>query len=161
MTRWVDAAAAGYGPGVSADEPAFSSAFPITAAPTTTAGPWTRLVTVEVHGRPATFATAHEQRWKTDVDLALLNTGVTAQAGSRFAVSVHFRCPPPTRKGEVWDIDNLVKPTLDAMERVFGRRPWTGTRQPADDAVDWLAAEKTTEPSPERQGATITVWTRA
>jgi hypothetical protein len=25
---------------------------------------------------------------------------------------------------EVWDLDNLIKPTLDAMEGVFGLRPW-------------------------------------
>lgn len=160
LTRWVDATSAGYGPGVPSDEPPFSSTFPIGAGPSTTASLWSHLITVEVKGRPATFATAHELRWKDDVDRALQDCGVTAQAGSRFAVKIGFRCPPPSRNGEVWDIDNLVKPTLDAMERVFGRRPWAGRRQPADDAVDWLATEKSTENDDARQGATITVWTR-
>lgn len=38
-SRWFDATSAGYGPGVPNDEPAFSSAFPIGAAPL--AGPKT------------------------------------------------------------------------------------------------------------------------
>lgn len=159
-SRWFDAASAGYGPGIAGDEPAFSSAFPIGAAPSTETSDWQHLVTVEVHGRPATFATAHEQNWKDAVDSALERCGVTPVEGGRFAVRIRFRCPPSSRKGEVWDLDNLVKPTLDAMERIFGRRPWAGRIQPADDAVDWLAAEKTTENDEARQGATIGIWTR-
>ena len=60
--------------------------------------------------------------------------------------------------GEVWDLDNLIKPTLDAMEGVFGLRAWRGRRQPNDDRVDRIeAAKRVLEPN-ESVGATIDVW---
>ncbi len=43
---------------------------------------------------------------------------------ARFAVSLQFRTPAPKNANEVRDLDNLIKPTLDAMEGVLGLRPW-------------------------------------
>lgn len=79
------------------------------------------LVAFTVHARPATFATAHEAAWKAAVRAAVQASGVQP-AEARFAVSID-RTPVPRRSSEVWDLD-LVKPTLDAMEGVFGARPW-------------------------------------
>lgn len=56
------------------------------------------------------------------------------------------------------DLDNLVKPTLDAMEGVFGLRAWRGVPQPNDDKVISLEATKTTVAHGQHEGATITVW---
>jgi hypothetical protein len=66
----------------------------------------------------------------------------TAQDGERFSVRIEFRTVAPRNANERWDIDNLVKPTLDAMEGVFGARDWSGVPQPADDRVDHLEAWK-------------------
>jgi hypothetical protein len=58
----------------------------------------------------------------------------------------------------VWDLDNLIKPTLDAMEGVFGLRSWNGRSQAADDRVDRLEAIKRRPRDGEVPGATIDVW---
>jgi Holliday junction resolvase RusA-like endonuclease len=94
--------------------------------------PGRHLVTPEVRERPASFATAAEKRWKSAFRQAVLTSGVGVAAG-RFAVGIEFRTAPPENANEVWDLDNLVKPTLDALEGVFGLRPWKGVPQPADD----------------------------
>lgn len=55
---------------------------------------------------------------------------------------MEFRTATPGNVNERWDIDNLVKPTLDAMGGVLGARAWRGVAQPADDRVDHLEAWK-------------------
>src|SRR5437870_1070247 len=90
------------------------------------------LVRLEVSGRPAVFATAAEDDWKAAVRQAVAESGITPPSG-RFQVRMIFRTRPPKNANEKWDIDNLVKPTLDAMEGVFGLRQWQGRPQPADD----------------------------
>jgi Holliday junction resolvase RusA-like endonuclease len=114
-------------------------------------------IIIEVVGRPATFATAHEQPWKAAIREAVAAAGITPQV-ARWAVRVEFRTPPPRHSGEKWDLDNLVKPTLDAMEGVFGLREWRGVAQPADDRVDYIEATKRTVGDGEQTGATIVVW---
>jgi Holliday junction resolvase RusA-like endonuclease len=93
------------------------------------------LVTIEVAARPATFATAYERPWKEAVRAAIAATGVKPQ-NARFAVQIDFRLATARNANEVWDLDNLIKSTLDAMESVFGSRAFRGTPQPADDRVD-------------------------
>src|SRR5258708_1119844 len=115
------------------------------------------LVRIEVAGRPATFATAHERPWKEAVRAAVAASGVTPQ-NPRFAVKLDFRVAGGGKGNEVWDLDNLIKPTLDAMEGVFGARPFRGVPQPADDRVDRLAASKRLPNPGEVPGATIGVW---
>lgn len=116
------------------------------------------LATIEVTGRPATFGTAHEAAWKTAVRDAVTASGVRPHA-ARFSVRFEFRLAPAKHSGEVWDIDNLVKPTMDAMEGILGTREWTGTPQPADDRVDHIEALKRETRCGEVPGATIDVWT--
>ena len=115
------------------------------------------LVRIDVTGRPATFATAHEHAWKEAVRSAVAATGVQPQ-NARFAVRIDFRLTTARNASESWDLDNFIKPTLDAMEGVFGPRPWRGTPQPADDQVDRLEASKRLPDSGETPGATIDVW---
>lgn len=115
------------------------------------------LVTLDVEGRPATFATAGEKAWKEAVRRAVTESGCVAVSG-RFAVELEFRLGEARRVSEVWDLDNLIKPTLGAMEGVFGLRAWHGAPQPADDQVDEIRAVKR-QPSPgETPGARIEVW---
>jgi len=47
---------------------------------------------------------------------------------------------------------------LDAMEGIFGLRPWKGKPQAADDRVDRLEAIKRLAHQDELTGATIDVW---
>lgn len=115
------------------------------------------LVTIEVAGRPATYATAHERPWKEAVRAAIAATRVRPQ-NARFAVRIDFRLATARNANEVWDLDNLIKPTLDAMEGVFGARAFRGIPQPADDRVDRLEASKRTPGLGEAPGATIDVW---
>lgn len=76
----------------------------------------------------------------------------------RHLVRIDFRLAPARTANDVWDLDNLIKPTLDAMEGVFGERPWRGMPQPADDRVDRLEASKRLPRPTESPGATIDVW---
>jgi Holliday junction resolvase RusA-like endonuclease len=115
------------------------------------------LVTVQVVGRPATFATAHEKPWKEAVRAAIAASGVQPKA-ARFAVRLEFRLAAARSPNEVWDLDNLIKPTLDAMEGVFGLRSWGGIPQPADDQVDQIRAVKRQPVPGETPGARIEVW---
>lgn len=116
------------------------------------------LVTVQVAGRPATYSTGqHEERWKEAIRAAVAETGVQPQ-DTRFAVRLEFRIAPGKIANEVWDLDNLIKPTLDAMEGIFGRRPQKGNPQAADDRVDRLEAVKRLPCEGELPGATIDVW---
>lgn len=114
--------------------------------------------TIEVDGRPATFATAHELPWKNAVRAAVTATGVSPAPDGWFSVRLAFRTPVPRTANDRWDLDNLVKPTLDAMEGVFGLRAWAGSPQPNDDRVVRLEASKRTVGGSERPGATIDVW---
>lgn len=115
------------------------------------------MVTLDIEGRPATFATAGEKRWKEAIRLAVTESGCAAVSG-RFAVEIEFRLGTARRVSEVWDLDNLIKPTLDAMEGVFGLRPWHGKPQPADDQVDEIRALKRQSEPGETSGARIEVW---
>lgn len=86
------------------------------------------LVTFSVEGRPASFATSHEPAWKEAVAAAVEAQVPSPWPHERFSVRIEFRTSPPTGAGEVWDLDNLIKPTLDAMAGVFGARAWRGFR---------------------------------
>jgi Holliday junction resolvase RusA-like endonuclease len=96
----------------------------------------------DVLGGPATFATAREAAWKLAVREAGGAEGVEQVPGGCLAVRIAFRTPAPQTANDRWDIDNLVKPTLDAMEGIFGLRAWAGVPQPNDDRVIRLEASK-------------------
>ncbi|SNS83316.1 hypothetical protein SAMN05216276_101776 [Streptosporangium subroseum] len=77
---------------------------------------------------------------------------------ARFAVRLEFRLALARDANEVWDLDNLISPTLNAMEGVFGTRARRGTPQSADDRVDRIEAAKRLPSADETVGATIDVW---
>jgi Holliday junction resolvase RusA-like endonuclease len=97
---------------------------------------------VDVRFRPATYATAGEKPWRLAVASALDEAGVAPRLDGWFAVWIAFRTAEPVRATEAWDLDNLVKSTLDAMSLVFGARAWKGVAQPNDDRVVDLHATK-------------------
>ncbi len=120
--------------------------------------PGQHLITLHIAGRPASYSTAGTGPWKEAVRKTVASSGVKPGGPTaRFAVSLQFRTPAPKNANEVWDLDNLIKPTLDAMEGVFGLRPWSGLPQPADDRVDYLTASKRPVATDEVAGAVVTI----
>lgn len=112
---------------------------------------------IEVSARPASYSSAAQGPWQAAVRDEIARTHV-APRNIRFGVRIAFRTPAKTNTNEVWDLDNLVKPTLDAMEGVFGIRPWRGPHQAADDRVDYLEASKRMVRAGEAPGARIEVF---
>jgi Holliday junction resolvase RusA-like endonuclease len=114
------------------------------------------LLFLDVLGRPASYSSAAEAAWKAAVRAAISEAGGGPWTG-RFSVLIEFRTPQARNANEVWDLDNLIKPTLDAMEGVFGLRAWKGPAQAADDRVDHLEASKRTVAAGELPGARIEI----
>ena len=126
-----------------------------------------RVVRFEVEGRPATFATKHEAPWRAAVAEALaaamaLPEVVPPAAGARFEITFEFRTPTPLTVSDAWDIDNLIKPTMDAMggvltgrkdlvEVVFRFREINGASLAPDPAYLIARGMKTLELRIERQ----------
>lgn len=124
----------------------------------TPSGDETLYATIEVRGRPATFATAHEKPWKEAIRSAVAASSIEPRPRACFKVEIAFRTPVAQTTNDRWDLDNLVKPTLDALEGIFGLRAWKGTPQPNDDRVVELHATKRTIREGEDEGASIVVW---
>jgi Endodeoxyribonuclease RusA len=114
------------------------------------------LVVLDVVGRPASYSSAAEAPWKAAIREAVTRAGVDPWA-ERFSVFIEFRTPEARNANEVWDLDNLIKPTLDALEGVFGLRQLRGPVQAADDRVDHLEASKRTIHVGELPGARIEI----
>ncbi len=114
------------------------------------------LLTVDVLGRPASYSTASTVPWQNAVRTAVAATGLGPWSG-RFGVRIEIRTPQPRTANEVWGLDNLLKATLDAMERIFGLREWRRRAQAADDRVDSLEASKRSIRAGEDAGALIEV----
>ncbi len=88
--------------------------------------PGRHLVTLEVAGQPASLSTATTPPWKEAIRAAVTASGISPVPTARFAVGVTFRTPIPLNANYVWDLDNLIKSTLDALE---GRsRRWRSQR---------------------------------
>jgi Holliday junction resolvase RusA-like endonuclease len=109
-----------------------------------------------VSGRPASYSSAAEAAWKAAVREAVARTGLGPWT-ERFSIRIEFRTAQARNANEVWDLDNLIKPTLDAMDGVFGLRAWHGPAQAADDRVDHLEASKRTLRGDEVPGARIEI----
>lgn len=85
-----------------------------------------------LRGRPAAYATAHEQAWKAAVRRAFRGCRMPEECA--VAVEVTFELDEVLQLGRNEpDLDNLVKTTIDAMDEVLGRRSSTGNRVEADD----------------------------
>lgn len=105
--------------------------------------------------RPATYATAGEAAWRTAVAAAVGTRQVPD--GTRFAVEVEVRLPLPGTHNDAWDLDNLIKPTLDALGGVIGWRWWNGRQQANDEPIDRIVASKRTIGTGETAGARIRI----
>jgi Holliday junction resolvase RusA-like endonuclease len=112
---------------------------------------------LEISGKPASYSTAAQGPWQAAVRAQIVKNHA-APRDTRFGIRIEFRTPVPANANEVWDIDNLVKPTLDAMEGVLGVQSWHGPTQVADDRVDYLEASKHTIQAGESPGARIEVY---
>lgn len=120
--------------------------------------PWNEMTIVDadVRGRPVTFGNAaKEAPWKAAVAEAIGTHDVPV--GARFQVEVEFRLPVPVTRNDAWDLDNLLKPTLDALGGVVGWRRWNGPRQADDERIDRIVASKRTVRDGESVGARIRV----
>ena len=125
--------------------------------PKTDGADQTRRIAFDITSRPATYATVAEAAWKSAVAEAVESAmlGQLPMIG-RFSVRIDFRLPTARNGNEAWDIDNLIKPTLDAMAGVLGDRPVWGRRQADDERVDEIHATKRTV-SLGQEGASIVV----
>jgi hypothetical protein len=68
-----------------------------------------------------------------------------------------FRLPPARTRNDAWDLDNLLKPTLDALGGVIGWRAWNGRPQADDERIDRIVASKRTVTDREEPGARLRV----
>ncbi|GIF52463.1 hypothetical protein Afe04nite_70020 [Asanoa ferruginea] len=114
------------------------------------------LIIVNVVGRPASYSTSAEAAWKDAVREAVAQTGVGPWT-ARLSILLAYSTPEARNTNEVWDLDNLIKPTIDALEGILGLRPQRGRTQVADDQVDHLEASKRTVRSDEVPGARIEI----
>jgi hypothetical protein len=115
--------------------------------------PWTDLSLKA--GSAAALAVAARAPLGNDwMNAALAGVGVT----SLLVALKKFDDITVAIEGEAWDLDNLIKPTRDAMEGVFGLREWKGAPQATDDRVDRIVAVKRLPQEGELAGATIDVW---
>jgi Holliday junction resolvase RusA-like endonuclease len=112
-------------------------------------------LSVDVPGRPATFATAGEAAWKAAVSDAVGSRDVPD--GLRFEVEIEFRLPLAVRANDAWDLDNLIKPTLDSLGGAIGWRRWRGRPQVDDERVDRIIASKRPVRAGEGTGAHIRI----
>lgn len=160
----LDVTAAGSNLSDGLDGATLSSVFPLVAAlPGAWSGsegvPWRHVTTVHVLGTPASYSTSAEKPWREAVRAAVAENVPSAASGA-FAVRLDFRTARPKRRGDAWDLDNLVKCTIDALEGALGHRTWKGPLQVADHLVVQLQATKRVVRGDEPSGATIEVWAR-
>jgi len=114
---------------------------------------------VLVRGLPAPFATAREKEWKESVADRIGAVWNRPHIERPCEVTLVFRLPP--NKAEVTDLDNLLKPAIDAIGSVLFKPARMGhqVRWNADD--HWIyrfIAEKKSESDATKIGMEVTVW---
>lgn len=116
-------------------------------------------LTIEVRGvRPATFATAGERPWRAAVGRSAEQTGRMLRPGARLNLEVAFDLPPARSTTHGWDLDNLLKPTIDALVSVLGERAGSWRHpQPDDERIDRIVASKHLVGTLDAVGATISL----
>src|SRR6266571_4221679 len=116
-------------------------------------GDWELFAHLRVVGRLSAAPKADVPPWREAVRAAVFEQKLTPPLAKRFFVQIRFvvsrRAGNPTGR----DVDNLIKPTLDAMDGVFGNRRWEGRPQAADDRVDGLYVDKTIATGDDQEGA--------
>lgn len=109
---------------------------------------------------PATFATAGEKPWRDAVEAAaLVALHGRAPLLGRVGVELEFVLPRRAGRHPGWDLDNLIKPTIDALGAVIGSREghWRSA-QVDDERVDEIRARKREVHDGEDPHAWVRVW---
>lgn len=76
--------------------------------------------------------------------------------GARLMLEVEFALPVPADSQDQWDLDTLLKPTIDALIALMGvRQGDTRTPQADDERIDKIVASKRNAAPGERLGARI------
>lgn len=111
---------------------------------------------VEVWGvQPGTAATTRGAAWSEAVRRETVDRDVFAP-GKRLALTVDFVLPPTITSNDEWDLDNLLKPTIDGLVPLLGERQVRTARPQADDErIDRINASKRPAADDENVGATI------
>jgi len=125
-----------------------------TAPATSGPAPWS----LELLGlQPGTGATVRGSVWRAAIEKACVDHDVYHQ-GERLELEVHFIVPPRLNANDEWDLDNLLKPTIDGLSRVLGvRRGNHRVPQADDERIDRIIASKRPAAEPEQVGATLTL----
>ena len=113
-------------------------------------------VSFEVAGQPGTFATRTGETWCIAVEQACAELAPLPPE-ARLQLDVEFRIPPRRSARDEWDLDNLLKPTIDALAPIIGHRPVAGRPQADDERIDKVVAVKRRTDDPTSWGASITI----
>lgn len=121
---------------------------PIEPGPT----PWT----LELRGvQPGTSATIRGSAWRAAIEEACNGTEVYHQ-GERLELEVHFTVPQRLSSNDEWDLDNLLKPTIDGLSSLLGvRRGNHSVPQADEERIDRIIASKRAAQGDEQVGATL------
>ena len=128
--------------------------------PWTPASEWRYLGELYVAGRPSPFSSPQGTDWRSAVRAAVASARIQAPPANRFFLRMTFFLAPAASQGHHGDIDNLVKPTLDAMDGLLGWRDWRGLPQAADHRVEGVYAEKSPLQTGKEAGVQIVVFVR-
>jgi len=114
-------------------------------------------IAVDVVGRPTGFAAGdNEKRWKAAVQSAF--EGNTLPPSNRVAIEIEYRLDPAQTGRNAPDLDNLLKATIDALDKVLGPRPGRFPRPQADDErIDRIVASKRVARPGESPGARVVI----
>lgn len=107
--------------------------------------------------QPGTTATIQAPAWRAAIEEACEGVGIY-HPGERLELEVHFTLPPRINAHDEWDLDNLLKPTIDGLSSLLGLRQGKRRGLLADDErIDKIIASKRTASGDEQVGATLTL----
>ena len=111
---------------------------------------------VEVWGmRPGPAASKQGEVWADAIRRETAARDLFAP-GARLSLTVDFLLPPRVTGNDEWDLDNLLKTTIDGLIALLGvRRVRTAKPQADDERIDQLTASKRPAGPDEQVGARI------
>lgn len=111
---------------------------------------------VEVWGvEPGTTSTRRGREWAQAI-LRATEERAVFQPAARLSLVVDFVLPVGRTSQEQWDLDNLLKPTIDGLTALLGVRVTnTPVPQADDERIDRIVASKRTAARGEQPGARL------
>lgn len=107
--------------------------------------------------QPGTSATIRGSVWRAAIEEACIGAEVYHQ-GERLELEVQFTVPPRVNANDEWDLDNLLKPTIDGLSSLLGVRYGNHRLSQADDErIDRIVASKRAAAGDEHVGAHLTL----